>query len=303
VYSRAGRYPDAVRVYKEALERSPSDANLHLNLGLAFLKQDDHRRARASFERALAARPNHRQTVELLATTQIFTGDSKAAAERLEKLEADAGVLYLLSVAYLKLERKDDARGAIDRLFATLEPAQAHLLAGRAYYESTMFDEALAELQKARDLDSNLAGLWRELGKAHVSLRQSVEARQALERALRTDPSDAEAAYFRGALLVGEGEVERGAALLERTRKARPDFWGAWYYLGKAALTATEYASAGKLYSRAAELNPDEPAVLYGLTRALKGAGRDREARAIAEKLAKLRARSLNEAQEALVIK
>jgi tetratricopeptide (TPR) repeat protein len=133
-------------------------------------------------------------------------------------------VQYLLSIGYLKQSKRDKARETITRLFAELTPGQAHLLAGRAYYESTLFEEALVELTKARDLDPALQGVWRELGKTQVSLRRSAEARTSLTKAVQLQPDDVEAAYFLGALLVQEGAIEEGVPFLERARAARPGF-------------------------------------------------------------------------------
>ena len=301
VYSRMGRYQDAVFAYERGLKLAPKSANLNLNLGLVWLKQDDHRSARVWFERAAALRPDHDQTMELLATAQLFTGDVDKAVAILESLPATQSVQYLLSIGYLKQNRRDHAREMIDRLFDLLSPAQAHLLAGRAYYESTLFEQAVAELTKARDLDSNLPGVWRELGKAQVSLRRSEQALTNLRQAVKRDPTDAEACYFLGALLVQEGSAKEGVDLLERSRRGRPAFWGAWYYLGKAAMAAGDPLRAADLLRRALELHGEEMAVTYQLARALNAAGLHAESRKWMNRYMELRAQQKRETQEALV--
>lgn len=301
VYSRMARYGEAVSMYQSALKLAPKSPDLHLNLGLAWLKQDVHKTARASFERAAALRPDHTQTRELLATTQLFTGDVDKAVATLESLPPSQPVHYLLSIGYLKQNKREQAHESIGRLFSMLKPAQAHFLAGRAYYETTLFEEALAELTKARELDPNLPGIWREVGKVQVSLRRSTEAQASLREALKREPGDAEAAYFLGALLVQEGDFKGGVPLLERARAARPSFWGAWYYLGKAAVASGEFASAVRLLQRSADLHPEEPSVFYQLARALKANGRDAESKDAMSRYSELRAKSQSKAEEALV--
>jgi predicted Zn-dependent protease len=142
--------------------------------------------------------------------------------------------------------------------------------------------------------------LWRELGKAYVSLRKSDEARQALSEALKRTPGDDEASYFLGALDVLEGRIDEGIPRLEQTRAARPDFWGSYYYLGRARL-AQKHASAVDLLETAARMNPDEAPIFFQLARALAGAGRNAEAAQARARFTELSARRRNLEQESLV--
>jgi tetratricopeptide (TPR) repeat protein len=297
-----GRFADAVRIGRRALKIAPADPQLNLNLGLAYLKQDDFQSAKPHLEKTVAAQPENVQARELLATAELFTGEMGHAIERLEALRAAGGpsILYLLSIAYLKQQRREEARAAIAELFQKLSPAQAHFLAGRANYESTLFEMAAAELKKAKDLDPDIPGLWRELGKAYVSLRRAADARKALEEAIRRDETDAEARYFLGALLVQDGLAAEGVMHLEKARAARPEFWGTYYYLGKAALARSAPAEGSRLLRKASELRPDDPSVLYQLMRALKAAGQHEESSAIARRLADVRAKT-QEREQALV--
>jgi tetratricopeptide (TPR) repeat protein len=305
VYSRMGRYADAVSVYRRALKAAPSDPLLNLNIALAYMKQDDYVSAKPHLHRVLDAQTSHVQARELMATANLYTGNVAEATKTLEALRqgGSPSVLYLLSMAYLRQNRREDAMRAVSELFASVPRAQAHLLAGRAYYESTLFDDALAELTKAREADEKLPGVARELGKTYVSLRRADEAKNALMEAIASDEGDAEARYFLGALLVREGMVEQGVEHLEKARAARPAFWGSYYYLGRAALTSGKAAEATRLLREAAKLHPDDMSVLYQLSRALKASGRDEEARQVSQRLAEVRARTRTEEQEALVLR
>jgi tetratricopeptide (TPR) repeat protein len=300
LYTRSLRFGEAVKVYTEALRKAPDEPDLHLNLGLAWLKQGDHKSARPYFERAVSLRSESAQARELLATTLLFTGDEARAIDILRNSQGSSA-LYLTAVGYLRLGKKDEAAAAIKRLFAELPEAQARVLAGRAYYESTLFDEALAEFLAAQRLNPELPGLHRESGKTYVSLRRADEARAALRQAVKADPSDVESAYFLGALLVGEGQYDEGVALLTKAQSAWPDFWGVSYYLARAAMSKPDYSRAVDLYRRASYLRPDEPSILYGLSRALKGAGKDEESRQVAQRVTALRQQGVEKAQEALV--
>ena len=289
VYSRMGRTTDAIDAYRRALKLAPRDPLLNLNLGLAYLKQENYPAAKVLFETTLAAQPSNAQARELLASTQLFTGEVEKAIPVLEQLPKHSGTLYFLSIGYLKQARREEARQTMDQLFGMLAPAQANFLAGRAYYESTLFDDAVLALEKARDADPELAGVWRELGKTYVSLRRSDDARKALLEAVRRTPGDEEANYFLGALLVNENAAAEGIPYLEKSRAARPDFWGSYFYLGKAALSSGNGAKAIPLLQKAAELNPNEASIWYTLARALKAAGRSAESAEATKRVRALR--------------
>ena len=300
-----GRFTDAGAVYRRALKVAPADPLLNLNIALAFLKQDDYASAKPHLRRVFDSQPGNRQAKELLATAELYTGNVAAATEMLEALRSDGtpSVLYLLSIAYLRQNRREDAMSAVNQLFSSLPPAQAHLLAARAYYESTHFEDALSELTKAQQLDANLPGLARELGKTYVSLRQTDDAKKALSDALTRDSTDVEARYFLGALLIQEGLLELGTEHLKTVLTARPTFWGAYYYLGRAALTSGKPAEAARLLREADKRHPDDMPVLYQLARALKASGRDEEARRVTQRLADVRTRTRNSEREALVLR
>jgi predicted Zn-dependent protease len=91
--------------------------------------------------------------------------------------------------------------------------------------------------------------------------------------------------------------------LLEKARTARPDGWGAYYYLGRARLQTNDARAAATLLGKAATLNPDESAVFYHLSRAFKALGRDAEARKAAARVAELKRRGVQRDQDAVIVR
>jgi tetratricopeptide (TPR) repeat protein len=144
VYSRTQRPAKAIETYRKALRLSPRDPALLLNLGLVYLKQESYRQAAGSFSRILTLKPAHAQARELLATCRLHLGETAAAIESLEALRKtnpmNAGVLYLLGIAYLKEKQRDKATRVLDEMMlSALSPAQAHFLLGKAYYDGAHF--------------------------------------------------------------------------------------------------------------------------------------------------------------------
>jgi Flp pilus assembly protein TadD len=292
VYSRQGRHLQAVTVYTAARKLAPTEPNLILNLGLAYLKLDDYAQAKPLF-----AQLSTPQARELHAICQLQTGEVAAATAALEALAAkpSPAVLHFLSLAYAKQNRLPDAQLTLDRLFASLPQAQAHFLEGKVWYEAALFDKALASFEKAFQSNPTLSGLARETGKTHISLHNDDAALQQLRRALAFDPDDIEAKYFLGAFLVQQSTPAEAIPLLQAVQDARPDLWGTFYYLGKAQLSQGKASLALPLLQQAATRVPNDTSVQYQLARTLQALGRKAEAAQAFARLSKLRAQSVPE--------
>lgn len=291
-------------MYRRALKLAPQDSALRMNLGLAYLKEENHSAAKQIFQPLAQSNPNDARLSELLATTQVYAGEAKVALTTLNRLPQTPNTIFLTGLAYLKLGDREKARQILDEsLPSAMTPAQAAFLRGKAYYDATLFDDAIREYKRARELDPKLPGLSLELARAMVSLRDNESAEVELRGILSKNPADADAAYLLGAILVQEHKEAEAVSLLEVARSARPDGWGAYYYLGRAKLQKNNAKEAASLLEKAADLNPDESAVFYHLSRALKAIGRDDDARKAAARVAELKRQGVSRDQEAVIIR
>ena len=292
VYSRQNLPVKAVETYQRALRLAPAEPGLLLNLGLAYLKLDQHAAAKPLFARLAATSAQAR---ELHAICQLQTGEIAAARETLEAILDSPASYHFLALAYAKEQKLEQARRILDQLFTRLPPAQAHYLEGRVWYDATLFDRALASYERAATHDPKLPGLALELGKTHLSLRQDEAAERYLRQALAASPADTEARYFLGALLVQRGQFEPALPLLESVQVARPDLWGTSYYLGKAQLALGKPALALPQLRQAARRAPAEAPVQFQLARALQALGRTAEAAQAFARVRQLQAAANNE--------
>lgn len=296
VYSRQGLPAKAAEVWERALRLAPGDAALRTNLGLAYLRLEEFAKAREVLRSVTTP-----QGRELFATAQLFTGDPRAAMETLAPLAGSSGVLYLRAVAQLKLGLRDDAAATFEQLVSSsLNADQVAFLKGKALYESGAFEEALASLAQVK---SALPGLALERGKALVSLRDSVRAEEQLRLAIGETPLDAEANYFLGAILVQQDRAAEGIALLEKSLRARPGFWGAHFYIGRGHLALRKPNEAITALERARGLRPEEAQIDFQLSRAYAAAGQSANARVALERFRKARESHREAEREALVLR
>lgn len=113
--------------------------------------------------------------------------------------------------------------------------ADLHLDYGLALEQAGRWDQALPELRKAAELAPNRAEMLRTLGVALINHGgDGTEALRLLERARKFAPEDAEVADALGWAYVRQGEVARGAALLETATRSDPAGSTANEHLGDA---------------------------------------------------------------------
>jgi tetratricopeptide (TPR) repeat protein len=61
VYSLQQKFPDAMRVYNEAIALSPNNANNYLNLGVTYQQMGNEVEAKKNFEKAFQLDPSLRR--------------------------------------------------------------------------------------------------------------------------------------------------------------------------------------------------------------------------------------------------
>jgi putative PEP-CTERM system TPR-repeat lipoprotein len=130
-----GRLADAERLYRTMLEYAPDNALILNNLAWVVGQRKDPE-AMVLAERALALAPESPAVLDTLGMLQLDQGQRDSGLAKLQKavsLAPDAGAIRLnLAKAYLKLDRKDDARKELDALLT------------RAAADSPLHAEAMA---------------------------------------------------------------------------------------------------------------------------------------------------------------
>ena len=299
LYARTNRADKAITEYQRALRLSPNDEPILLNLGLVYLKQERHEQALPCFARVVSIDPLNLQARQLLDVCRIYTGQVPPAIRDLEDLRTshpkDEQLLFLLAFAYLKSEDAKTAQKIFQQMFDTAPPAQAQFLLGKANYEAALFPQAEESFLQVQQLDPKFPGLHLELAKTYISERRTDDAIHELKLLLRENPSNEEANYFLGGLLVRENRDVEGIPYLEQAKRLKPDSWAVYYYLGRAKLHLKQPAAAVPLLKRAVELNPDDASAQYQLGRALQVDGQKEAAENAFHRARDLKAGALND--------
>ncbi len=229
---RQHKVDDAVRLFEQAAELRPDYADAWRNLGIARARLGDWQAAADALRRALDRKPNSIASLVWLGKALGELGRIEEAEDcyrRAIELEPSAGAdafadLFVPDAgvaAFTDLSVPDEdlpAGTAMSAGTAQLVPAPtranqvaaalidfAHMLSLRAKP-----DEALRELEKARELNPNDPFTINKMGAVLWSLRRYDEATACFDAALRIKPDYADAHLNRSHYFLMQGDFAAG---------------------------------------------------------------------------------------------
>ena len=235
-------YGAAIKPLKHALELSPDLAPAHQLLGYALLAQGYNAEAISHLETV------HDQTA--LGIAQIGTGQLQQAVENLQAALAkhpnDPDLLYYLGRASGLLSKQ-----SIDGLLAEYpDSARAHQALAENYFVLRQMPQAEREFKEALRLRPDTPELHLELGLVYAGSSQWSKAEDEFRAQSKLQPGNAEAAYRLGTALLQQGRAREARIELQRADRLQSDMPETLYSLGKAAALAGDSATAEKAWTK-----------------------------------------------------
>ena len=235
-------YGAAIPPLKHALELSPELAAAHQLLGYALLAQGYNAEAIPHLEKI--------QEPAALGIAQIGTGQLPQAVENLQTALAkhpnDPDLLYYLGRASGLL-----AKQSIDTLQAAYpDSARSHQALAENYFVLRQMPQAEKEFLEALRLRPDTPEPHLELGLVYSGSSQWPKAEAEFRAQSKLQPGNAEAAYRLGSALLQQGKAREARIELQRADRLQPDMPETLYSLGKAASLAGDSAAAEKAWTK-----------------------------------------------------
>ena len=278
-YAGTGNLDKAREQFQQALKLSPEDASALVGLGRIFEKSGQVEDALRTLTHAVKADPRAYQPHFLLASAYNPLGRfSEALAECSESIRlggTDPEVYYQMARAYRGLARPEDARKSLERFSALRlqsgreveksRQAARLLLQAKPLVAEGKLSEAIALLEQAVSLDNHNPQILFRLAGLYYDTKQLPRARDSVRTAIDLAPSEYIYHYLSGLIEKDSGSPETARKSFETTIMLKPSAADGFNQLGILAMSGRRFAEAIRLFERASQLDPAEPAYQVNL--------------------------------------
>lgn len=237
---QAGRFPEAIAILEDLVKQMPSDAGLHLNLGMALTMSGQPARAVPVLEHALSLQPDMLPGNLFLGLAHLEAGAPAKAVTSLEKVVA------------------------VDR-----DNAYARQGLAQAYATLAQHDRAIEQLDVLRRLQPDSPRLLAAVGRGYEQV-----ARQAFEQLQELGPDSPHVWLLVADVLMAQEKYPQAFELLRKAQAALPGFPGIHESIA-AIYAATDHADWARAEQDKAAGNAPDCATLPVACAFLKGEHQD----------------------------
>jgi predicted O-linked N-acetylglucosamine transferase (SPINDLY family) len=261
LHHRAGRLPEARRLYADVLAAHPEHASGLFRSGLLELQEGRPEAALAAVAKASALAPDDaRYAFGLGQVLENLQRWSDAAAAYRRVLVREPGSLDAHIALGVALQRAGDLEPAAAAYRAALAFAPGNACAlgnlGTVLREMGDLDAAIRTLKAAAQIEPATASHAINLGIAFCERREFSAAESALRQALVLEPSNGEATFNLGNALRGQGRTREACSAYRRAVEIRPDHAEALNNLGNALKELGDFGAAIAAFEGALRARP-----------------------------------------------
>ena len=188
-------------------------------------------------------------------------GQNKAVIDLLDRLQPthgdDLGLIYMLGTALVRDGQVARGQVIIDKILKNGDSAEARLLLGTTELAVHQPQAALADLQKAIELDPQLVSAHSIYGRALMDAANPQEAQNAFRAELSINPNDFDANLYLGVLLKEEQRYPEALPYLQHALEVRPGDPGARYQIAALHLAEQDFSDARRELEALVKASPD----------------------------------------------
>jgi tetratricopeptide (TPR) repeat protein len=228
-----GLFSEAITEYKAALKLAPSNPGISFNLALAYYKTGELQQAVRELSALRALVGEDPRLNLLLADSWLQLGENDRVIRLLSPVAdrdpSDLGVAYVLGNALMRAGKVYEGQKQLDKILRKGDSAEARLLMGTAKVTASDFAGALAEFQKAVEMNPKVPTLQAAYGQALMATGDTAGAAKAFEAELAQNPNDFVSNLNLAVLRKQDQQYADAMKLLDRALRLRPGDLGVRY--------------------------------------------------------------------------
>ena len=250
--------------------RFPASAQVHYQLGLAYLQNHDAAKALASLNQAVSIDPAHIGASIEFAQLMLRQGQYAAVLDTLSLLLRRYPNLWqaelLVAQAHQRRGAPADALDVYERL-AKLAPGDPRVsyLTGVTLRSMGRLDEARKALQLSLDADPSSLMVLSELAELELAARQPRAAIDLVRKHIEKNPSSSAHRVLLAELYYVQKDLAQTETVLMEALEKTPDSIGAYMFLARLRMDDKHYAQALERLQAALAKSPDNVNILMQL--------------------------------------
>ncbi|MFO0752949.1 MAG: XrtA/PEP-CTERM system TPR-repeat protein PrsT [Thermodesulfovibrionales bacterium] len=282
------QFNDAVIALQKSLSLSPSSGGYYF-LGLSHYYRNEPEQALSQLQRALDLTPSFTQArilVALVLLQQKRTDDAITEAKKaLGDGRDNALARNILGSAYMAKGLYDEGMAELDKA-AALDPklVEIHIKKGLYHLNRGRLTEAETELSTAVRITPDVLNTRLVLASYYLKTKEYGKAEKTLREGLRGGKADAVLYNNMAAALMAAGRSADALRQLRKAKEADPDYLTPYFNIAAYHAAKGDSESALDEYRAVLRRSPGNLAALLGSAALLEAKGKEQEALAVYKK-------------------
>lgn len=285
--------PEAIKLLEQALQETPDNEALQLQLSSAYLQAGATDKAIALLRKGAAGSKDPRRAGTLLQAIEKAQGRPAARAEADSLVAAnpsDVGIIGTVAIFYARSGDFAASRQLLNKALAA-KPEQPQLLFTLAQVEwsSRQIEPAANALQKALKIDPQFGVARLALAELELSRNKAEAATEHLELLRNGGPQAGQARLLLARLALAQKDAKRADLLIDEMIKAEPSRSELRNLAGTLYLNSGRFDQAMAQFHDGTAIDPGNPMLWLNLGRAQLALGQNGPAHESLEQTLKLR--------------
>lgn len=280
------RLDEVIKVCERITRLDPKNAEAYVDLGLAYFRLEDYKKAVTAYDQGLLASPDDTRVLDLKKVALIASKDWEKVVRVCEEIisidPTNKASLVDMAGALEALGRAEQAVDLLQRAVA-MDPDDKNLLLrlGLILTAAGKYQEAVQTFDTAWRLDCTDHAILDNKGRALLFLGKYQEALHDFDVCIEANPANPRFFADRGRALASLERFQEAIAAFDQATSLDQSYAEAWKFKGNAYYKLGDFNRAVISFSRAIDLGMEDGQTLRMKGRALENMGRKEEARQI----------------------
>lgn len=226
--TRNNDWQSSIQLWEHTISRSPDNADMYNNAGIAYSQAGDNEGAIEKFKEAIEINPEDARYHANMALNLWNTGkfyDATSSWKQAHLLDPKNEV-YAVNAgkAYLSLKQEKEAIRILSSTQFDAYTTQAQGILGEAYFKIGRFDLAEKSFKKSIEVDPNYAEGYSGLASIFMVKKDYKTAQQLLIKSIRLNPKVAPAYHNLALVHITQQKIDQAYAMVNQALALQPDF-------------------------------------------------------------------------------